>query len=81
MNISFMRNIRNNENDIDYLKKGSLRNQGLADEIRDRPRRSLRQTLTFIFGEEKLSLASFWTPSSTKFKEELTFELMIKASI
>lgn len=78
--LQFIVSIRANESEIDGLKKESLRKRGLTDQIKDRPPRSLRQTLSLIFAQSRISWESILTPS-THHKRELTFELMLKACI
>ena len=77
----FIRSLKQNLNQIDYLKNQSLIKQGKADQIKVRGQRTYMQTLRFIFGEEELSFNSFKVPHSLQHKREITFEAMIKAAI
>ena len=77
----FLHSVTSNENEIDTLKKESLRRQGLADRIQNRPKRTLRQSLYFIFGEQSLSLSSFTNPTPAKSYPQISFKLMIQACI
>ena len=58
-----------------------MRSRGLGNQVRDRPTRTLWQTLVYIFGEESISMFAFMNATSTHAKPKLTFELMIKACI